>query len=160
MAWIRRNLFFVIGAVIAVGLLAAAGVYDYKNWQRNNAALDALNQTYAALQRLSNQNPSPGNDTIDNIKAAREQEQQLREWIQQAGQYFQPIPPIPDPANGVMTDARFAAARDHTLNQLQIEAGNTSVILPPQYSFSFEAVRTLVKFPRAAWFRWPSSLVK
>jgi hypothetical protein len=146
MAWIRRNLFFVIGAVIAVGLLAAVGVYDYKNWQRNNAALDALNQTYAALQRLNSQNPSPGNDKIDNIKAAREQEQQLHEWIQQAGQYFQPIPPIPDPASGAMTDARFAAARDHTVNQLQVEAGNTSVTLPPQYSFSFEAERTLVKF--------------
>ena len=52
MAWIKRNLFFVIGAVIAVGLLAAAGVYDFQNWQRNNAALDALNQTYTTMQNL------------------------------------------------------------------------------------------------------------
>ena len=44
------------------------------------------------------------------------------------------------------TDAQFAAARDHTLNQLQIEAANSSVSLPPQYGFSFEAERTLVKF--------------
>jgi len=146
MVWIKRNLFFVIGAVIAAGLLAAAGIYDYKNWQRNNTALDALNQTYATLQRLNSQNPSPGNDKIDNIKTAREQERQLREWIQQAGQYFQPIAPIPDPANGVITDAKFASARDHTLSQLQIEAGSASVALPPQYSFSFEAERTLVKF--------------
>ncbi len=146
MAWIKRNLFFVIGAVIAVGLLAAAGVYDYKNWRRNNVALDALNQTYAALQRLNSQNPSPGNDKINNIQAAHEQERQLHEWIQQAAVYFQPIPPIPNPTNGVITDAKFASARDHTLNQLQLEAGNTSVTLPPQYGFSFEAERTLVKF--------------
>jgi hypothetical protein len=146
MAWIKRNLFFVIGAVIAVGLLAAAGVYDYKNWQRNNAALDSLNQTYVALQRLNSQNPSPGNDKINNIQTAREQEQQLRDWIQQAGQYFQPIPSVPNATNGAITDAKFAAARDHTLNQLQVEAGNASVTLPPQYSFSFEAERTSVKF--------------
>jgi len=146
MTWIKRNLFFVIGAVIAVGLLAAAGVYDYKNWQRNNAALDSLNQTYVALQRLNSQNPSPGNDKIDNIRAARDQEQQLREWIQQTGQYFQPIPPVPNSTNGAITDAKFAAARDHTLNQLQVEAGNVSITLPPQYSFSFEAERTSVKF--------------
>jgi hypothetical protein len=146
MVWIKRNLFFVVGAVIAVGLLAAAGIYDYKNWQRNNVALDALNQTYATLQRLNSDNPSPGNDKIDNIKTAREQEQQLRQWTQQAGQYFQPIPPIPDPANGAITDAKFASARDHTLSQLQIEAGNASVTLPPQYGFSFEAERTSVKF--------------
>lgn len=146
MAWIKRNLLFVVGAVIAAGLLAAAGVYDYRNWQRNNTALDTLNQTYETLKRLSSQNPSPGNDTIDNIQAARDQEQVLLQWIQKAGQYFQPIPPIPDPTNGVVTDARFAAARDHTLSQLQAEADSASVTLPPQYGFSFEAERTSVKF--------------
>ncbi|HUA67425.1 MAG TPA: hypothetical protein VMA13_02655, partial [Candidatus Saccharimonadales bacterium] len=65
MAWIKRNLFFTIGAVIAVGLLIAAGIYDYKNWQRNNSSLNALNQAYDTLQRLNTQNPSPGNDKID-----------------------------------------------------------------------------------------------
>ncbi len=146
MAWIKRNLFFVIGAVIAAGLLAAAGVYDYQNWQRNNTALDTLNQTYETLKKLSAQNPSPGNDTIDNIQAARVQQQRLQQWIQQAGQYFQPIPLIPDPAKGAITDARFAAARDHILSQLQAEANSASVTLPPQYGFSFEAERTSVKF--------------
>jgi hypothetical protein len=146
MAWIKRNLFFVIGAVIAVALLAAAGVYDFQNWQSNNTALEALNQAYVKLQSLNSQNPSPGNDQIDNIKAAGEQEKQLLQWIQETEQYFQPIPPIPDPGNGGITDARFAGARDHTLSQLQVEAANASVTLPPQYGFSFEAERTLVKF--------------
>jgi hypothetical protein len=146
MAWIKRNLFFVIGAIIAVGLLAVAGVYGYKNWQRNKTALDELDQTYATLHRLNSENPSPGNDKINNIEAAHKQEAQLREWVQQAGQYFQPIPPVPNPSNGVITDAPFASARDHTLDQLQTEAGDASVTLPPQYGFSFEAERTLVKF--------------
>ena len=146
MAWIKRNLFFFIGAVIAVGLLAAAGVYDFQNWRRNNAALDALNQTYTTMQNLLRQNPSPGNDTVNNIEIAGAQAKQLREWIQQTEQYFQPITPIPNPTNGVVVDAEFAAARDHTINQLQIEAGNASVTLPPQYGFSFEAERTMVKF--------------
>ncbi len=146
MAWIKRNLFFVIGAVIAVGLLATAGFYGYKNWQRNKAALDQLNQTYSRLRTLNSQNPSPGNDQINNIETARQQEQTLQQWIKQAGKFFQPIPPIPDSTNGQITDAQFAAARDHTLNELQNEAQNTSVTLPPQYAFSFEAERTLVKF--------------
>ena len=146
MVWIKRNLFFVVGAVIAMGLLAAAGVYDFKNWQRNNAALDALNQAYVKLQSLYSQNPSPGNDKIDNIKAAGDQAERLRQWIQGTEQYFQPIPAIPDPASGEITDARFAGARDHTLSQLQAEAAGASVIVPPQYGFSFEAERTLVKF--------------
>jgi type II secretory pathway pseudopilin PulG len=146
MAWIKRNLLFVIGAVIAVGLLLAAGAYDFENWQRNNDALKSLNQMYDTLRKLGSQTPSPGNDKINNIQTAREQARRLREWIQQARQYFQPIPSVPVPTNGVITDAQFAAARDHTLNQLQIEAANASVSLPPQYGFSFEAERTLVKF--------------
>jgi len=108
--------------------------------------LDALNQAYVRLQSLYSQNPSPGNDKIDNIKAAGEQEQRLRQWIQGTEQYFQPIPSIPDPATGEITDARFAGARDHTLSQLQAEAASASVTVPPQYGFSFEAERTLVKF--------------
>ncbi|HEV2437939.1 MAG TPA: Amuc_1100 family pilus-like protein [Verrucomicrobiae bacterium] len=146
MVWIKRNLFFFIGAVIAVGLLAAAGVYDFQNWRRNNAALDNLNQLYTTLQNLNRQNPSPGNDTVNNIQIAGAQAQHVREWIQQAEQYFQPIAPIPNPTNGVVGDAEFAAARDHTINRLQIEADNASVTLPPQYGFSFEAERSMVKF--------------
>lgn len=146
MAWIKRNLFFVIGAVIAVGLLGAAGFYDYKSWQRNETALEQLNRMYDTLRQLNNENPSPGNDKINNIRTAREQEKQLREWIQQAAQYFQPIPPVPNPPGGVITDSQFASARDHTLSQLQSEAADASVTLPPQYGFSFEAERSLVKF--------------
>lgn len=146
MVWIKRNLFFVIGATIALGLLAAAGVYDYQNWRRNNTDLNSIKQAFDTLRRLNNEKPSPGNDQINNIQAAREQVRRLRAWIQQAGRYFQPILPVPDTTNGVITDAQFAAARDHTLSKLQIEAANASVAVPPQYGFSFEAERTLVKF--------------
>ena len=149
MAWIKRNLFFVIGAVVAVGLLAVAGIYDYKNWQRNQAALEQLNQAYDRLRALNSKTPSPGNDKIDNIQTAQDQQAQLRQWIQQAGPYFQPIPPVPNPPDGVITDFQFASARDHMLSHLQNEAGDASVALPPQYGFSFEAERPLVKFAPA-----------
>ncbi len=146
MTWIKRNLFFFIGTTLAVGLLAAAGVYEFGNWQRNETALNALNKAYKTLQTLNNEKPSPGNNNVNNIQTAREQEQQLRDWIQQAKQYFQPIPPIPNPTNSVVTSEAFAAALRRTIDQLQHEAGSASVTLPPQYGFSFEAERTLVKF--------------
>jgi hypothetical protein len=146
MTWIKRNLFFFIGTALAAGLLALAGVYGFGNWQRNGMALNALNEAYTTLETLNNENPSPGNDKVNNIQTAREQERQLRDWIQQAKQYFQPIPPIPNPTNGVVTSEAFAAALRRTIDQLQHEADSTSVTLPPQYGFSFEAERTLVKF--------------
>ena len=146
MNWIKRNLAFFIGTALAVGLLAVAGIYGFGNWQRNETALNALNEAYKTLQTLNNENPSPGNDKVNNIQTAREQERQLRDWIQQAKQYFQPIPPIPNPTNGVVTSEAFAAALRRTIDQLQHEADSASVTLPPQYGFSFEAERTLVKF--------------
>jgi hypothetical protein len=146
MAWIKRNLFFVVGAIIALALLAGAGIYIFKNWQRNNTALATLNETYSTLQQLNNQNPSPGNDKVNNIEAARQQQQQAAQWIDQAGQYFSPIASIPNPSDGTVTSEAFAAALRRTINQLQHEADNAGISLPPQYGFSFEAERSLVRF--------------
>ena len=33
MMWIKRNLFFVVVGILALGLLGAAGFYDYKSWK-------------------------------------------------------------------------------------------------------------------------------
>jgi hypothetical protein len=147
MAWIKRNLFFVIGGVLALGLLGAASFYNFKSWRRNSAAIDRLNEICRKLRDLNNQKPSPGSERIDNIKAAREQEAQLRDWVRGAGDDFQPIEPIPA---SNLSDETFAAVLRRTIDQMQHEADAVPVALPPKYSFSFEAEcgaqRQLVKF--------------
>jgi len=146
MAWLKRNLFFVIGGILALGLLGAAGFYNYKGWSQNSVAFDKLNEIYGTLRNLMGQKPSPGNDKVDNIAAAREQERQIRDWIRQAADYFQPIAPIPNTGNNAVSGEAFAAALRRTIDQLQREADTASVTLPPKYNFSFEAQRLLVKF--------------
>jgi hypothetical protein len=147
MAWIKRNLFFVIGGLLALGLLGAAGYYNYREWKRNAAAYDTLKQYYDTLRNLiTTPKISPGNDKVDNIKAAKEQEGQIRDWIRQAADCFQPIAPIPAPVNGNVTSEAFAAALRRTIDQLQHEAEAASVGLPPRYYFTFEAERPLVRF--------------
>jgi len=146
MVWLKRNLFFVIGGALALGLLGAAGLYNYKGWSHNSAAFDELNNIYGTLQSLTGQKPSPGNDKVDNIAAAREQERKIRDWIQQAADCFQPIAPIPNTGNDAVSSEAFAAALRRTVDQLQHEAEVASVTLPPKYNFSFEAQRSLVKF--------------
>jgi len=146
MAWIKRNLFFVIGGMLALGLLGAAGFYNYRGWSHNSAAFDKLNEIYGTLRNLTGQKPSPGNDKVDNIKAAKEQERQIRDWIRQAADYFQPIAPIPNTGNNAVSSEAFAAALRRTIDQLQHEADAASVTLPPKYNFSFEAQRSLVRF--------------
>jgi hypothetical protein len=83
---------------------------------------------------------------VDNIAAAREQERQIRDWIRQAADYFQPIAPIPNTGNNAVSSEAFAGALRRTIDQLQHEAEAASVTLPPQYNFSFKAQRDLVRF--------------
>ncbi len=144
MGWLKRNLFFAIGVVVALGLLAAAGIYDYKSWQRNTAAYGQLTELYKELQKntVTDKNGhkiSPGNDKTDNIAAAKEQERQLRQWLSQTTNYFQPIAPVPKPANGQLTDALFNGALHHAIIQLNDEAAAANVALPPDFYFSFTA---------------------
>ena len=144
MGWFKRNLFFAIGGIVALGLLAAAGIYDYKSWQRNTAAVGQLTELYKQLQKntVTDKNGhkiSPGNDKTDNIAAAKEQERQLRQWLSQTTNYFRPIAPVPKPANGQMTDALFNGALHRAIIQLNDEAAAANVALPPDFYFSFTA---------------------
>jgi hypothetical protein len=144
MAWIKRNLFFAIGGAVALLLLGAAAFYDYQGWSHNTAAFDKLNEIYATLKQLNDQKPAPGDARINNTETAKEQERQIRAWIEQAGNFFKPIPPIPDAPE--VTSEAYAAALRRMIDQLQHEAETASVQLPPKYSFSFEAQRSIVRF--------------
>src|SRR2546422_8736908 len=117
MAWIKRNLYFLIGAFVALALMGLAGWYLYANWQLNNEVLDKLNADYAELTRLNQQNPHPGAGDTDNIKAAKEQQQQLRAFIQKARKYFLRIPPIPDMPK--VADSDLSSALSGTIAQLR-----------------------------------------
>jgi hypothetical protein len=146
MGWIKRNKFFVCGCILALGLLGAAGFYDYQSWNRNAAAFDKLTEIYGTLRDLTSKKPSPGDDRVDNIAAAREQERQLRAWIRQARNYFQPIERIPDANNGSLQPEEFANGLSLTIDQLQHDAASANVTLPPDYGFSFTAERNRMTF--------------
>ncbi|HEY4417580.1 MAG TPA: Amuc_1100 family pilus-like protein [Verrucomicrobiae bacterium] len=146
MGWIKRNLFFVIGGAIALVLLGASGFYIYQGWSLNSEKAGKLDELYQTLKTLGDKPLGPGLGGT-NTAIAKRQDRQLRDWIASTSGYFQVIAPIP--ASGV-TDETFAAALRRTIGQLQKEAAAASVLLPPQYSFSFEAeggaARQMVRF--------------
>jgi hypothetical protein len=144
MGWIKRNLFFVGGGLLALVLLGGAGFFIYTGWARNAEKSDKLNEIYGKLQEISQEKPLPGNDKTNNTQIAKDQEKQVRDWITAAGNYFQSIPAIPPDA--VVSSEAFAAALRRTVDMLQHDADAASVTLPPKYDFSFSAQRSLVKF--------------
>jgi len=139
MSWIKRNLFFVLGGVLALGLLGAASFYIYKGWSQNAEAKQKLNEIYGTLQALAQKKLTPGNEEINNIAIAASQERQLREWITQAQKYFLPVPTI---ATNITTSEVFVGVLQRTIDQLQHEAADAGVMLPPKYYFSFTAQKS------------------
>ena len=145
MSWIKRHFLFVLGGVVALALMVFAGLYLGSNWKRNSENLKKLDDAYSQLDQLSKENPHPGNNNkVDNIKAAKEQQQELKSFAGKMDKWFAPIPPIPNSTN--VTGEQFAAALRRTIDQLQNAAADASVILPPKFDFSFEAERSLVQF--------------
>jgi len=141
MSWVKRNLYFLIGGIVALVLLGAAGWYLYSKWDLNNTNLANLNQAYADLKGLNDKKPNPGGD---NIKLAKEQRKELQDYMGRASKYFQKIPPIPDLPR--KTDRDFAAALNRTIDQLRRDSTNASVTLQDNYNFSFQAEKLKINF--------------
>jgi hypothetical protein len=152
MEWIKRNLYFVIGAAVALVLMGLAGWYLYSKWDLNNANLAKLEEGYAKLKELNSANPHWGSGDIDNIKTAKEERDQLRAFIEKARQYFQRIPAIPTTESGKVTSQEFSTALSRTIDHLQRDAVKANVTLPTNttagrpYAFSFDYQSQSVTF--------------
>ena len=147
MAWIKRNLFFVIGGVVALVLLGGAGFYIWQGMQRNSKAYTDLTEVVGTLKTLTDQKPSPGGDKFDNTKIASQQDKDLQAWIAASSASFQPIPAIPP--GGSVTGASFSGALQKTVDTLLHEADTAGVILPSGFYFSFTAEKNRVTFSPA-----------
>jgi hypothetical protein len=147
MVWIKRNLFFVIGAMVSLALLVFAGYYNYTGWQHKVDEGRNLDSKYADLKRLNNQDPHPGSSKVDNIKLAREQAKEIRGVLTNAAKYFQAPAAIPSPTDATnITSSQFTAALRETINQMTRAAAGASVQLPPDFKFSFSQQLRLLTF--------------
>jgi len=151
MSWIKRNLYFLIGGLAALVLMGLAGFYLFSHYKENSEILVKLNEHYEKLNTLNNQNPHPGNlpKGPDNILAAKQQQEQVRDFIKKTRKFFQGIPPVPATETGKVSSQEFTTALRTTLDRMQHEATNSSLVLPPSpqgYGFSFDAVRNRFTF--------------
>jgi hypothetical protein len=150
MAWIKRNLYFLIGSLVALGLMGVGGYLLFTQISVENQVTADIEKAYADLNALNTQNPHPGNDKIDNIQAAKEQQLALRAYIQKSRPFFQRTTPIPDTSTNKVTNAEFAKQLRNTVVQLQHAAEQQSVLFPHDYYFTFEAQKKLMIFDPAS----------
>lgn len=146
MAWIKRNLAFVIFAVVALVLMGLAGWYSFSGWQNSSDQSTKLTEGYTELKRLKGLKPAPGggDGEANNINISKEQEKEARAFLAKLATKLKPIISLPEGTNIAAKD--YKEALQDTISDLQRDATNNSVILPPRYKFSFEKQAGLVKF--------------
>jgi hypothetical protein len=141
MPWLKRNLLLVVGGVIALGLLGFAGYFLYGKIQQESEVTQQLAEQTTALEDLAKKDPHPGSEKVNNIDAAKKQEQELKNWLTEARKMFAP-PAYPQGLDG----GQFKLLLDNTLSELKLAADRAGVKLPADYAFTFAPQRTLMFF--------------
>lgn len=138
MDWIKKNLTLVISGVAALALLGFAGYFLYLKIQHSAEVTTKLEAQDTELQGLLRMKPHPGNRKVDNIAAARQQEEKLEVFAARAKQQFVPVP---YPTN--LSGGDFKLLLDTTVDYLQRLARQSSTKLPDNYAFTFAAQKPL-----------------
>ena len=141
MSWVKRNLYFLIGSVVAVGLLAFASFYMLGTSASYTEVKTKLAESYEKLKTLKNKEPSAGSGKVDNITNAQAQVEVLKAYMKDARTVFEPIAPIPNIPK--IDRGAFSSELLHTLDSLRRQATEAGVVLPstnPPYNFTFDSI--------------------
>ncbi|MBI2924596.1 MAG: hypothetical protein HYY24_02700 [Verrucomicrobia bacterium] len=141
MPWLKRNLFLLIGVVVAAALMGVAGWFSFLKIgqdQEVTGQLDALTQEFQDLVNPKGK-PHPGDKNVDNIKIAREEHERLKALLARTRSHYAPLHYATNADGSV-----FKLLLEETIYDLQRQATNAGVKLPPNYNFTFNAQRTIM----------------
>ncbi|MBI2946338.1 MAG: hypothetical protein HYY23_01745 [Verrucomicrobia bacterium] len=140
MAWIKRNLFLVIGGVVALALLGFAGYFFYTKYSEDQGVTEQLNQSTTDLKTLVNRDPHPGTDKVNNIGSAKAEHKKLLASLNQIKRYFQAT------FTNQPSSRELRAMLDNAVAELHSSAERSAVKLPEDYWFSFTAQKASTAF--------------
>jgi hypothetical protein len=138
MSWAKRNLYFLVSCIVAVVLLIASGWYCYSSMQSNNAVWAQLQEAYGKMKTIADKPIGAGNETVNNIEAAKQQAKQVQVRVEEMRKFFVPVRGIPNTNH--FDDRMLAFAVRDTVSQLRAAAQSHNVTLPmsaPEFAFSF-----------------------
>lgn len=141
MAWLKRNLALVITSVVALGLLGFAGFFLWTKMEEASDASAKLLEQTEQLTKLAERKPHPGTDKLNNIKSAQEEVVRVTNFLAEIKKkHFDII----DVSNKVDA-AVFKSLLDNTIGELERNAKQVSVALPPKFDFGFSEQRKKVE---------------
>ena len=136
MPWIKRNLFFVVGVVVALGLMGYAGFFLFSQIKKDGEKQEELGNQLATFKGLHEKNPFPGQKNIDLV---REDQKRIEAFVAQNKSLFAPIPQN-TPKIASNDHEGFKRLLLNTVDTLQREANASSVEVPTNsFYFTFSA---------------------
>ena len=142
MRWIKRNLFLLIGIVVAIGLMAGAIVYLLTRVKADQKATKDLAAKMQELVNLKSSAPYPEQSNLDLAQAEALRLNRFVTNVQAMVSY---------PEVQKMTSQEFSSFLLTSIAELQKGAETAGVSLPtPRYGFSFEPLREMVNFDAAS----------
>ena len=139
MSWLKKNLYLVIGGVVALGLLGLGGYFLYARIDQENQVTESLATQTKQMEDLAKKEPQPGNAKVNNIDAAKSQDQELQAFLDKARKTFLSVP---SPAN--LDSGQFKILLETTVDRMRRAAASAGVKLPADYVFTFAAEKPLM----------------
>jgi hypothetical protein len=150
MPWIKRNLYFVIIAVVGLGVTGYCGYLLLSAVRGNRAVSDEYAGTLSSLTTLQQKAPFPSDENIQSAKADQERVKTFLAEFRKAFSPF-PVPPKED-------ERGFKDHLQGTIYQWGMEATNAGVLVPDNYSFSFSQIKDKLNYPPEAINPWMEQL--
>ncbi len=150
MAWIKRNLIFVIAIALGLALTGYCGYLLYTSLSSNADVKSSYDEAVSQLNSLKQASPYPSQENIDVAKADKER---VREFLADFRKSFAAFPPPP-----VENQQGFQTYLEETLVRFRAGATNAGVELPPDYGFTFSGLRGKLQVPAANIQPWMQQL--
>jgi hypothetical protein len=138
MAWIKRNLFFVIFAVVGLGVTGYCGYLLFSAVHNNRS----VSEEYAGVVANLKNAQKPPLPTKENIEAAKADQERVKAFLAEFHKAFAPLPVPPKEDEQGFKDYLQA-----TIYKWGAEATNAGVLLQDSYAFSFSSIKDKLTFP-------------
>jgi hypothetical protein len=152
MAWIKRNLYFVITVVVGLGLTGYCAYLLFSALDQNKADSDKYSSDQASLHALQTKSPFPDQQ---NIKAAETDAERVRTFL---SEFRKPFAGFPEPTK--LDDRHFKEYLQNTIAQLGLEATNAGVGLPANCTFGFSQEVNLLNYPSESIVPWMQEMTE
>ncbi len=151
MAWIKRNLIFVITMIVGLALAGAAGYFVYTAAGAEADAKDQYTSALNDLTTLQQKKPFPSKANID---IANQDSERVAGLAKKLGSSFANFPAPPT------LDARgFIDYLNTNLIAFRVMATNANVtLMSPDYAFSFAAEANTLSFATTDFQPWEEEL--